>query len=93
MQAETEAATRVTRAKAEAQAISALADAHAKEQHAEAVALTPLMVQMHAYDALAKLGGSGTTIMLGDWSHVPNFLFPGTGGWRVSAAAGRASSP
>ena len=58
-----------------------------------AVALTPLMVQMHAYDALSKLGGTGTQILLGDWSRVPNFLFPGMGGFRVSAAAGRASSP
>jgi hypothetical protein len=33
-------------------------------------------VMMHAYDALAQLGGSGTTIVLGDWAHVPNFLFP-----------------
>jgi hypothetical protein len=31
---------------------------------------------IHAYDALSKLGGSGTTVMLGDWSHVPQFLFP-----------------
>jgi regulator of protease activity HflC (stomatin/prohibitin superfamily) len=93
VQAETEAATRVTRAKAEAQAISTLADAKAKEKRAEAVALTPLMVQMHAYDALAKLGGSGANIMLGDWSHVPNFLFPGFGSWRSNAAQGRASLP
>jgi regulator of protease activity HflC (stomatin/prohibitin superfamily) len=93
VQAETEAATRITRAKSEAQAISVLADAHAKERHAEAVALTPLMVQMHAYDALSKLGGSGTTIMLGDWSKVPSFLFPGMSGWRANLAAGRASSP
>jgi hypothetical protein len=34
------------------------------------------MVQMHAYDALGQLGGKGTNIMLGEWSHVPNFLFP-----------------
>ena len=93
VQAETEAATKLVRAKAEAAAISTLADAHAKERHAEAVALTPLMVQLHAYDALGKLGGSGTTILLGDWSHVPNFLFPGFGGGRISAAAGRASTP
>ncbi|HEY2743716.1 MAG TPA: SPFH domain-containing protein, partial [Polyangia bacterium] len=93
VQAETEAATKIVRAKAEAQSIAVLADAHAKERHAEAVALTPLMVQLHAYEALGKLGGSGTTILLGDWSHVPNFLFPGMGGFHVSAAAGRASTP
>jgi regulator of protease activity HflC (stomatin/prohibitin superfamily) len=87
VQADTEAQTKLTRAKAEAAAISALADAHAKEKRAEATALTPLMVQMHAYDALAKLGGNGTTILLGDWSKVPSFLFPGMpGGLKLSAA-------
>ena len=50
------------------------------------------MVQMHAYDALSKLGGSGTTIMLGDWSHVPNFLFPSLPGLHTMAS-GRASLP
>jgi regulator of protease activity HflC (stomatin/prohibitin superfamily) len=93
VQAETEAATRITRAKAEAIAISSLAEAKAKEKRAEATALTPLMVQMHAYDALGKLGGSGTSILLGDWSHVPNFLFPGMSGWRTSVAKERASLP
>jgi hypothetical protein len=39
------------------------------------------MVQMHAYDALAKLGGEGTHLLLGDWSHVPNFLFPTMSGF------------
>jgi regulator of protease activity HflC (stomatin/prohibitin superfamily) len=77
VQAETESQVRVTRAKAEAQAISILAKAHAEERHAESTTLTPLMVQLHAYDALAKLGGTGTQIMLGDWSRVPSFLFPG----------------
>jgi regulator of protease activity HflC (stomatin/prohibitin superfamily) len=70
--AESEAQVRVTNAKAEAEAATLLAKAHTKEQQA----ITPLSVQMAAYEALGKLGGSGTTIMLGDWSHVPNFLFP-----------------
>ena len=56
--------------------IRLLAKAHAEEKKAESVTLTPLMVMMHAYDSLAKLGGSGTNIMLGDWSRVPQFLFP-----------------
>lgn len=83
--AETEALVRVTTAKAEAQALSILAKAHADEKRAEASTLTPLMVQLHAYEALGKLGGDGTNIMLGDWSHVPSFLFPGFGGATLGA--------
>lgn len=74
--AESDSQTRLTRAKAEAEATMLLAKAHSKEQQA----ITPLAVQMAAYEALGKLGGSGTTILLGDWSHVPNFLFPAYGG-------------
>jgi regulator of protease activity HflC (stomatin/prohibitin superfamily) len=85
VQAEAEAQVRVTKAKAEAQAESLLAKAHADERRAEAVTLTPLMVMMHAYDALAKLGGSGTSILLGDWSRVPNFLFPQLPGMHLGA--------
>lgn len=90
--ADTEAQTRVTRARAEATAISTLAKAEAEQKRAEAQALTPLMVQMHAYEALSKLGGSGTTIMLGDWSRVPNFLFPGMASWHP-ASTEHASRP
>ena len=43
---------------------------------------------MHAYDALGKLGGENTHMFIGDWSKVPNFLFPpmggGTGGYPVA---------
>src|ERR1019366_5112152 len=53
-----------------------LAKATEAEKKAEAQSVTPLEVQMHAYDALGKLGGEGTTIYLGDWSHAPAFLFP-----------------
>ncbi len=84
VQAENEAATRLTRAKAEAEAITMLAKAHAEEKRAEATTLTPLMVQMRAYDALAKLGGSGTNLLIGDWAHVPNFLFPHLPGFSFS---------
>jgi regulator of protease activity HflC (stomatin/prohibitin superfamily) len=83
--AESEAQVRVTTAKGEAEAASLLAKAHMKEQQA----ITPLAVQLAAYEALGKLGGSGTTVMLGDWSHVPNFLFPpgfGYGGGNAVAA-------
>jgi regulator of protease activity HflC (stomatin/prohibitin superfamily) len=76
VQAEAEAASKVVRAKADAEAAKMMAEAKLKERKAEALTVTPLMVQMHAYDALAKLGGSNANIMLGDWSHVPNFLFP-----------------
>jgi regulator of protease activity HflC (stomatin/prohibitin superfamily) len=76
VKAETEAATQVIRAKSQAEQEILLAKAHGEERKAQALALTPLSVMMHAYDALAKLGGQGTTIMLGDFSKVPNFLFP-----------------
>jgi regulator of protease activity HflC (stomatin/prohibitin superfamily) len=76
VKAETEASTRITRAKAEAEETKLMAKAHAEETKAQAAQLTPLAVMMHAYDALGKLGGEGTTIMMGDFSHVPNFLFP-----------------
>ena len=65
IKAESEALIRVTKAKADAEA-----------KRAEAGALTPLVVMMRAYEALAELGKSGATIYLGDFSHVPAFLFP-----------------
>lgn len=83
VQAEAEATTSVTRAKGEAEQRILLAKAQAEEAKATAKGLTWLEVQMHAYDALGKLGGEGTHILLGDWSKVPSFLFPpyaGAGG-------------
>ena len=47
---------------------------------------------MHAYDALAQLGGSGTTLYLGDFSHVPQFLFPGGMGMPGGGAVARPAS-
>jgi regulator of protease activity HflC (stomatin/prohibitin superfamily) len=70
---------RIADARSEAESMKLLAHAHAEEHRAEAQAITPLTVQMHAYDALGKLGGEGTTVLLGDWSRVPNFLFPRSG--------------
>jgi regulator of protease activity HflC (stomatin/prohibitin superfamily) len=85
VQAEAEAQTRIVRAKAEAEERTMLAKAAAAERKAEAQALTPLSVMMHGYDALAQLAGGNTTILLGDWSKVPSFLFPRGGFLRGSA--------
>ncbi len=74
--AEGELVSRVMRAKAQAEEMKLLAKGQAEKNRADGLAVTPLMVQMHAYDALGQLGGKGTNIMLGEWSHVPNFLFP-----------------
>jgi regulator of protease activity HflC (stomatin/prohibitin superfamily) len=79
MTAESESQARIVRAKAAAEEMRLLAKGEVEKNRAEQTSLTPLMVQMHAYDALGKLGGSGTTILLGDFSHVPSFLFPRSG--------------
>jgi regulator of protease activity HflC (stomatin/prohibitin superfamily) len=76
LQAETAAQTKIIEAKAQAEVQRQLARAHAEERRAETAGVTPMEVMMHAYDALGRLGGTGTTIVLGDWAHVPNFLFP-----------------
>ena len=66
----------VARARAEAESMTILAKAHAEENRAQTQAISPLSVQMSAYEALGKLGGTGTTILLGDFSRAPQFLFP-----------------
>jgi regulator of protease activity HflC (stomatin/prohibitin superfamily) len=76
LKAESEASARVATAKGEAQARLALASAAAAETQAEAANITTNQVMMHAYDALGKLGGTGTSFMLGDWSKIPQWLFP-----------------
>ena len=53
-----------------------MAKARAEEKRAEAATVTPMQVMMHAYDALGKLGGANTTVMMGDFSKLPNWLFP-----------------
>jgi regulator of protease activity HflC (stomatin/prohibitin superfamily) len=74
--AKAQAEATLIHAKAEADQRILLAKASAEEKKAEAKSITWLEVQMHAYDALAKLGGEGTHILIGDWAKLPNFLFP-----------------
>jgi regulator of protease activity HflC (stomatin/prohibitin superfamily) len=73
---ESEAAKRLVRAKSEAESAKLSAWARAEQARLYNRALTPLSVMALGYDALKALGGSGTHIMIGDWSRVPNFLFP-----------------
>jgi hypothetical protein len=82
-----EAQVRITKAEAEAKERTLLAHAAAEERKAETNSLTPLAVMVHAYDALGKLGGEGTTIMLGDWSRTPQFLFPAGFGFQPYGGA------
>jgi hypothetical protein len=76
LRAQTAAEKKLIEAKAEAASLKQLASAHAEEERAKTAGITPMEVMMHAYDAFGQLGGSGTTMVLGDWAHVPNFLFP-----------------
>jgi regulator of protease activity HflC (stomatin/prohibitin superfamily) len=71
-----EAEARLVKAHADSQQMQILAVGELAQNHAKATSVSPLMVQEEGYKALAELGGSGTMIYLGDWSHVPNFLFP-----------------
>jgi regulator of protease activity HflC (stomatin/prohibitin superfamily) len=77
--AKAQAAASIIKARAEAEQRMMLARATAEEKRAEAQGITWLEVQKHAYDALAKLGGEGTHILIGDWAKLPNFLFPRMG--------------
>jgi regulator of protease activity HflC (stomatin/prohibitin superfamily) len=70
------AAATIAKAKAEAEAMLILAKAHAEENRAKTAAISPLSVQMKAYEALGQLGGTNTTILLGDFSKLPTWLFP-----------------
>jgi hypothetical protein len=46
--------------------------------------VTTNQVMMHAYDALGQLGGTGTTFLLGDYSKLPNWLFPKMSGFQTA---------
>jgi len=77
IRAESDAEKRLIAAKAEAEESRLVSHAKAEQLKAENEALTPLAVMMRGYEALESLGKGNTHILLGDWSHVPNFLFPG----------------
>jgi regulator of protease activity HflC (stomatin/prohibitin superfamily) len=76
LQAQATAEAKLIEGRADAELARQQATVHAAEARAATAGVTPMEVMVHAYDALAHLGGSGTTIVLGDWAHVPNFLFP-----------------
>jgi regulator of protease activity HflC (stomatin/prohibitin superfamily) len=82
IRAEADAKKKILLAKADAEAAVLAARARAEEKRAETAGITPMEVMIHAYDALGQMGGSGTTVLLGDWSHVPNFLFPHVGAFQ-----------
>jgi regulator of protease activity HflC (stomatin/prohibitin superfamily) len=90
IRAESDAAKRLIAARAEAEETKLVA--HAKADQAKAInqALTPLAVMLRGYEALEALGGSGTHIMIGDWSKVPSLFFPP---WLTGEAARAASPP
>jgi len=70
-----EAEARLIKARAESQEMTVRAQGEIAQHRAEATAVTPLAVQQSAYEALGNLAGKGTTVYLGDFSHVPSFLF------------------
>jgi regulator of protease activity HflC (stomatin/prohibitin superfamily) len=74
-----EAAARIVKAHADAQELQIRAVGESAENRAKATALSPLMVQVEGFKALAALGGADTAIYLGDWSQAPAFLFPRNG--------------
>jgi hypothetical protein len=73
------AQSRIVKAQSEAKQMQIIAEGEMAQNRAKALAVSPLIVQQEAYKALAALGGTGTNIYLGDWSHLPNFLFPRMG--------------
>lgn len=84
LKAEANAAATVAAAKGDAESRLALAKAAAAENEATAANVTTNQVMMHAYDALGQLGGTGTTFLLGDYSKLPNWLFPSIPGFQTA---------
>jgi regulator of protease activity HflC (stomatin/prohibitin superfamily) len=93
MKADAAAATQVSQAHGQSEARLALARATNAEKQAEAANITQNQVMMHAYDALGNLGGSGTTFLLGDWSKLPNWLFPKVSGFQTAFPPWYAAAP
>jgi regulator of protease activity HflC (stomatin/prohibitin superfamily) len=82
---ESEAQKRLTRARSEAEAARLIAEGELQRARAH----TPLSVMAAGYEALKTLAGNNVHVMLGDWSKVPAFLFPGALPGGVAAAARR----
>jgi regulator of protease activity HflC (stomatin/prohibitin superfamily) len=85
MKAEAAADAQVAAARGESESRLMLAKATGEEKRAEAANITQNQVMMHAYDALGNLGGTGTTILMGDYSKLPNWLFPKMNGFQTFA--------
>jgi regulator of protease activity HflC (stomatin/prohibitin superfamily) len=82
MKADAAAASQVAQAKGESTSRLLLAQATEAEARATAAQVSPMQVEEHAYDALGKLGGTGTTILLGDPAKLPGWLFPKVPGFQ-----------
>jgi len=96
LKADANAATTVAAARGEAESRIALAKASAAENEATAANVTTNEVMMHAYDALGRLGGTGSTFLFGDYSKLPSWLFPSIPGfqtapWLMTPPGGAAS--
>jgi regulator of protease activity HflC (stomatin/prohibitin superfamily) len=88
LRTDAEAAQKVAVARGESKSRLLLAKAEEAEKHAEAANITPEQVEMHAYDALGKLGGTNTTVLLGDPSKLPGWLFPHVPGFESAFTPG-----
>jgi regulator of protease activity HflC (stomatin/prohibitin superfamily) len=84
LKAESDATAKVATARGEADSRLALAKATTAENQAGAAAITTNQVMMHAYDALGQLGGTGSTFLFGDYSKMPNWLFPKVPGFQTA---------
>jgi regulator of protease activity HflC (stomatin/prohibitin superfamily) len=71
-----QAQANLIKARSQAEQMKVLAEGQAAQNRAKALEYSPLQVQQKGFEALGALGGTGTTIYLGDWSHAPTFLFP-----------------